>query len=133
MQLLVCLKTVTFKYARVPCLSKLLFLQESLIHSSNSLAIKALQSGNKHLSFVRSCIAFSEVTLPSISVLIRQMNLYLETAEVSSYSFGGVMSVKLMVWPNKLRCILIFLHINISGCFIWWFTSSFRGFDKFSS
>ncbi|XP_062169549.1 uncharacterized protein LOC133875428 isoform X2 [Alnus glutinosa] len=58
-------------------------LKETLVHSSNCLAIKALKDAKKHLSFVKSCIAFSEVTLPSISARIKQLNLYLETAEVA--------------------------------------------------
>ncbi|BBH02020.1 hypothetical protein Prudu_012459 [Prunus dulcis] len=65
-------------------------LKETLIHSSNCLAIKALKDGNRHLGFVKSCIAFSEVTLPSISPQIRQLNLYLETAEVAL--LGGLIS-----------------------------------------
>ncbi|XP_031284588.1 VPS35 endosomal protein sorting factor-like [Pistacia vera] len=58
-------------------------LKETLVHSSNCLVTKALKDGRKHLSFVKSCIAFSEVTIPSISTQIRQLNLYLETAEVA--------------------------------------------------
>lgn len=62
-------------------------LQETLVHSSNHLATKALKDGRKHLSFVKSCIAFSEVTIPSISDHIRQLNLYIETSEVTLSSF----------------------------------------------
>ncbi|KAJ0045103.1 hypothetical protein Pint_04081 [Pistacia integerrima] len=58
-------------------------LKETLVHSSNCLVTKAMKDGRKHLSFVKSCIAFSEVTIPSISTHIRQLNLYLETAEVA--------------------------------------------------
>ncbi|KAH9803879.1 VPS35 endosomal protein sorting factor-like [Citrus sinensis] len=58
-------------------------LKETLVHSSNHLATKALKDGRKHLSFVKSCIAFSEVTIPSISDHIRQLNLYIETSEVA--------------------------------------------------
>lgn len=58
-------------------------LKETLVHSSNHLATKALKDGRKHLSFVKSCIAFSEVTIPSISDHIRQLNLYIETAEAA--------------------------------------------------
>ncbi|XP_010244471.1 PREDICTED: UPF0505 protein isoform X2 [Nelumbo nucifera] len=65
-------------------------LKGTLVHSSNSLAIKAMKGTNKHVSFVKSCIAFSEVTIPSISAGIRQMNLYLETAEVAL--LGGLVS-----------------------------------------
>lgn len=61
--------------------------QETLVHSSNHLATKALKDGRKHLSFVKSCIAFSEVTIPSISDHIRHLNLYIETSEVMLSSF----------------------------------------------
>ncbi|XP_012070871.1 VPS35 endosomal protein sorting factor-like isoform X2 [Jatropha curcas] len=61
-------------------------LKETLVHSSNYLATKALKDGKKHLNFVKSCIAFAEVTIPSISAQVRQLNLYLETAEVALLS-----------------------------------------------
>lgn len=64
------------------------YLQETLIHSSNCLAIKGLKSCSKNLIFVKSCMAFCEVTLPSISAPVRQLNLYLETAEVMFSSLG---------------------------------------------
>lgn len=41
-----------------------------------------MKEAKKHISFVKSCIAFSEVTIPSISACPKQLNLYLETAEV---------------------------------------------------
>ncbi|RZB67047.1 UPF0505 protein C16orf62 isoform C [Glycine soja] len=56
-------------------------LKETLVHSSNSLAIQALKCAKKHLNFVKSCVTFSEVTIPSISAH-RQFDLFLETAEV---------------------------------------------------
>ncbi|RVW99661.1 UPF0505 protein C16orf62-like [Vitis vinifera] len=58
-------------------------LKETLVHSCNCLAIKAMKEAKKHISFVKSCIAFSEVTIPSISACPKQLNLYLETAEVA--------------------------------------------------
>ncbi|WCJ32961.1 VPS35 endosomal protein-sorting factor-like [Euphorbia peplus] len=61
-------------------------LKESLVHLSNYLATKALKDGNKRLTFVKSCVAFSEVTIPSISAQIKKLNLYLETAEVAFLS-----------------------------------------------
>ncbi|XP_024158297.1 VPS35 endosomal protein-sorting factor-like isoform X1 [Rosa chinensis] len=66
------------------------WLKETLVHSSNCLAIKALKDGSRHISFIKSCIAFSEVTLPSISAQTKQLNLYLETAEVAL--LGGLVS-----------------------------------------
>ncbi|EOY12279.1 Uncharacterized protein TCM_030833 isoform 2 [Theobroma cacao] len=65
-------------------------LKEFLVHSSNCLATKALKDGKTHLSFVKSCIAFSEVTIPSILGHIKQLHLYLETAEVAL--LGGLVS-----------------------------------------
>ncbi|KAL2316727.1 hypothetical protein Fmac_030603 [Flemingia macrophylla] len=64
-------------------------LKETLVHSSNSLAIQALKCANKHLSFVKSCVTFSEVTIPSISAP-RKFDLFLETAEVAL--LGGMVS-----------------------------------------
>ncbi|XP_020868718.1 UPF0505 protein isoform X1 [Arabidopsis lyrata subsp. lyrata] len=73
-------------------------LKETLVRSSNTLAVKALKAGKKHTNFVKSCLAFSEVTIPSISSPTKHLNLYLETAEVAllggliSHSDGLVMS-----------------------------------------
>ncbi|KAK9084795.1 hypothetical protein Sjap_025206 [Stephania japonica] len=58
-------------------------LKEALVHCSNCLAVKAIKDANKHSGFVKSCIAFSEVTIPSVPANMMQMNLYIETAEVA--------------------------------------------------
>ncbi|MED6218342.1 hypothetical protein PIB30_025917 [Stylosanthes scabra] len=58
-------------------------LKETLVHSSNSLAIQALKCAKKHLSLVKACITFSEVTIPSISAQSKQFDHFLETAEVA--------------------------------------------------
>ncbi|XP_058095164.1 uncharacterized protein LOC131240743 isoform X3 [Magnolia sinica] len=65
-------------------------LKETLVHSSNYLAIKAVKDASKILGFVRSCIAFNEVTIPSISAPIARLNLFLETAEAAL--LGGLVS-----------------------------------------
>ncbi|KAI5674779.1 hypothetical protein M9H77_15143 [Catharanthus roseus] len=65
-------------------------LKETLVHSSNRLAVKAMQYGSNHASFVKSCLTFSEVTIPSIPAHTRQWNLYIETAEVAF--LGGLVS-----------------------------------------
>ncbi|RWW04592.1 hypothetical protein GW17_00032174 [Ensete ventricosum] len=59
-------------------------LKYVLVHSSNNLAVKSIRDKKKFLGFLKSCLAFSEVTIPSISDSIQRMNLYLETAEVIS-------------------------------------------------
>ncbi|XP_019193778.1 PREDICTED: UPF0505 protein isoform X1 [Ipomoea nil] len=58
-------------------------VKETLVHSCNHLAIKSMRNDNKHPSFVKSCVAYCEVTVPSISSCLKQLNLYLETAEVA--------------------------------------------------
>ncbi|KAL8172501.1 hypothetical protein V2J09_024305 [Rumex salicifolius] len=58
-------------------------LKVSIVHMSNNLAIKAVKQGKRSISFIRSCLAFSEVTIPSISGHMKQLHLYLETAEVA--------------------------------------------------
>ncbi|KAL0796841.1 hypothetical protein Bca101_068218 [Brassica carinata] len=73
-------------------------LKETLVRSSNTLAVKALKAGKKHINFVKACLAFSEVTIPSVTIPTKQLNIYLETAEVAllggliSHSDGLVMS-----------------------------------------
>ncbi|XP_042519165.1 VPS35 endosomal protein sorting factor-like [Macadamia integrifolia] len=78
-------------------------LKETLVHSSNYLAVKAMKDAKKHISFLKSCIAFSEVTIPSISVIIRQMNLYLETAEVAL--LGGLVSHTDGLIDSAINCL----------------------------
>lgn len=58
-------------------------LKEVIVHSCNSLAIKAIKGANKHRNFLKSCIAFNEVTIPSVSSGSKRMTLYLETVEVA--------------------------------------------------
>lgn len=41
-----------------------------------------MRDGNSSTSFVKSCLAFNEVTIPAIPTNSRQLNLYIETAEV---------------------------------------------------
>ncbi|KAF7831338.1 UPF0505 protein [Senna tora] len=65
-------------------------LKETLVHSSNCLAIRAFRYSLNHLTFVKSCLTFSEVTIPSISAQSRKFDLFLETAEVAL--LGGLFS-----------------------------------------
>ncbi|CAJ1971428.1 unnamed protein product [Sphenostylis stenocarpa] len=81
---------------------KLNDLKETLVHSSNSLAIQALKCAKKHPSFVKSCITFSEVTIPSISSH-RQFDLFLETAEVAF--LGGLVSHSDGLIDSAIRCL----------------------------
>ncbi|KAL4272836.1 hypothetical protein GQ457_13G002070 [Hibiscus cannabinus] len=78
-------------------------LKEILVHSSNCLATKALKDGKNHNDFVKSCIAFSEVTIPSIPGHIKQLNLYLETAEVAL--LGGLVSHSDGLIDSAISCL----------------------------
>ncbi|KAL2476340.1 hypothetical protein Adt_37076 [Abeliophyllum distichum] len=78
-------------------------LQETLVHSSNNLAVKAMRYGNNNISFIKSCLAFNEVTIPSIHTHLRQLNLYLETAEVAL--LGGFVSHLDMLIDAAVNCL----------------------------
>ncbi|XP_050216619.1 uncharacterized protein LOC126667645 [Mercurialis annua] len=78
-------------------------LKETLVHSSNYLATRALKYEKKYLTFVKSCIAFSEVTIPSIAAQVSQLNLYLETAEVALLS--GLISHSDVLIISALSCL----------------------------
>ncbi|XP_056163960.1 uncharacterized protein LOC115666138 isoform X2 [Syzygium oleosum] len=78
-------------------------LKEALVHSSNSLAIQGLKHSNKQCSFIMSCIAYSEVTIPSISSPMKQSNLYIETAEVAL--LGGLVSHAEELTESAVSCL----------------------------
>ncbi|CAN6451733.1 unnamed protein product [Victoria cruziana] len=59
-------------------------LLDTIIHSSNLLAIRAMKmAGNYSISFVKACLAFTEVTIPAIMDDLRRINLSIETAEIA--------------------------------------------------
>ncbi|KAL3681400.1 hypothetical protein R1sor_024356 [Riccia sorocarpa] len=63
-------------------------LRVTVIHASNRLAMTTLKmvkgSNNKRtLDFVKACITFNEITIPSINSVVTRINLFLETAEVA--------------------------------------------------
>ncbi|KAK6946976.1 Vacuolar protein sorting-associated protein 35 [Dillenia turbinata] len=78
-------------------------IKETLVHSSNYLAIKAMRDGKKQTGFVKSCLAFSEVTIPSVSASAKQLNLYLETAEVAL--LGGLVSHSYGLLDSAFSCL----------------------------
>ncbi|XP_051125421.1 uncharacterized protein LOC127247563 isoform X2 [Andrographis paniculata] len=69
------------------CISE---LQEILVHSCNNLAVQTMKDGRSSITFVKSCLAFNEVTIPAIPTNLRQLRLYLATAEVAL--LGGFIS-----------------------------------------
>ncbi|KAK2454629.1 VPS35 endosomal protein sorting factor [Trifolium repens] len=84
-------------------------LKETLVHSSNSLAIQSLKCAKKDLSFFKSCVTFSEVTIPSISSQ-RQFDLFLETAEVAS--LGGLVSHVDGLISSGISCLHTFDRVD---------------------
>ncbi|XP_047979806.1 VPS35 endosomal protein sorting factor-like isoform X4 [Salvia hispanica] len=86
-------------------------LQENLVHSSNNLAIRAMRNGNSSISFVKSCLAFNEVTIPAIPANLRQLNLYIETAEVAL--LGGFVSHLDGLLNAAVNCLEMIDPVNV--------------------
>ncbi|KAG6407518.1 hypothetical protein SASPL_130510 [Salvia splendens] len=86
-------------------------LQENLVHSSNNLAIRAMRDENSSISFVKSCLAFNEVTIPAIPANLRQLNLYIETAEVAL--LGGFVSHLDGLLNAAVNCLEMIDPVNV--------------------
>ncbi|KZV57468.1 hypothetical protein F511_34914 [Dorcoceras hygrometricum] len=78
-------------------------LQEIIVHSTNNLAVTAMRDVNRDLNFVKSCLAFNEVTIPSICTNLRQLSLYLETTEVAL--LGGFLSHAYELLNAAVTCL----------------------------
>ncbi|XP_042008929.1 VPS35 endosomal protein sorting factor-like [Salvia splendens] len=86
-------------------------LQENLVHSCNNLAIRAMRNGNSSISFVKSCLAFNEVTIPAIPANLRQLNLCIETAEVAL--LGGFVSHLDGLLNAAVNCLEMIDPVNV--------------------
>lgn len=94
-----------------------------MVHSCNSLAIKAIKGANKHRNFLKSCTAFNEVTIPSVSSGSKRMNLYLETVEVIfSYLFSVVLLLSLSTSSFFIKDSFLWTL----GCSSVWLAISYR-------
>jgi hypothetical protein len=65
-------------------------IHETVVHASNRLAITALQMAKGSHSkrtreFVKACITFNEISIPSITSVVPRIHLFLETAQDWSY------------------------------------------------
>ncbi|XP_019067037.1 uncharacterized protein [Solanum lycopersicum] len=78
-------------------------VKEMIVHSSNLLVVKATRNDISDVIFVKSCIACSEVTISSIPSHLKQLNLYLETAEVAL--MAGLVSNSDGLVDSALRCL----------------------------
>ena len=61
--------------------------QETVVHASNRLSVSTLQlaggsSKKQTIEFVKACVTFNGITIPSIASIIPRIHLFLETAEV---------------------------------------------------
>lgn len=88
-------------------------LKEALVHRGNCLAIKVLKDSTKQFALVRSCLAFCEATIPSVSTLVKQLILYLETAEVAL--IGGLVSHADGLLDSAMTCLQSGVLFNDSG------------------
>lgn len=57
-----------------------------------------------HINFVKSCLAFSEVTIPSVTIPTKQLNLYLETAEVCLFLICSILH-------SKVKSMYVLKHV----------------------
>lgn len=83
--------------------------QETLAHSSNYLAARiSKMAKTSHqmqvTDFVKACVSFNEVTIPSVRSILRRLNLFLETAEVSRLQIWNYFFVS---WANLFRMVIV--------------------------
>ena len=62
--------------------------QETIVHVSNRIAVTMLSLAKGILTqhsmdFIKACLTFNEITIPSIRSVLKRSHLYIETAEVS--------------------------------------------------
>ena len=78
------------------------------------MAIKALKDSTKQFALARSCLAFCEATIPSVSTPVKQLILYLETAEVCG--FGGTLFRLALISSLHYHYFILLLQVAlISG------------------
>ncbi|KAJ8442955.1 hypothetical protein Cgig2_019528 [Carnegiea gigantea] len=83
---------------------------ETLVHRGNCLTIEVLKDSTKKFALVRSCLAFCEATIPSVSTPVKQLILYLETAEVALIS--GLVSHADGLLDSAMACLQSGLLFN---------------------
>ncbi|KAI4340039.1 hypothetical protein MLD38_024915 [Melastoma candidum] len=88
--------------------------KEALVHASNKLVIRGLKDG-KHPDFIKSCMAFNEVTIPAVSNMLKQLNLYIETAEVAI--LGGLISHMDRLIQSVVSCLKIIMLEGPGGTY----------------
>jgi hypothetical protein len=83
--------------------------QETVVHASNRLAITALQMAKGSHSkrtreFVKACITFNEISIPSITSVVPRIHLFLETAQVMNLGLKESYSSVWILKQHKELC-----------------------------
>lgn len=83
-------------------------LRETIVHASSRLAVTALRISRGMLTqhsvdFVKSCITFNEITIPSMTGVVKRIHLYLETAEVAM--MNGLVSHSESLLKSSITCL----------------------------
>lgn len=83
-------------------------LRETVVHVSNRLSISALQmaggsTDKETVEFVKACVTFNGITIPSITSIIPRIHLFLETAE--SAFMNGLLSHTEDLIKTALKCL----------------------------
>lgn len=76
----------------------------TVVHASNRLAMTTLRMvkgshAKRTVEFVKACLTFNEITIPSINSVLARSNLFLETAEVRKQCV-------LLTWSKQDYCLL---------------------------
>eukprot|EP00249_Psilotum_nudum_P000286 c11225_g1_i2 orf=128-1468(+) len=83
-------------------------IRETVVHLSNRIATDTLRllKGNHSshsVEFVKSCVTFNEITIPSINIITNRVDLYLETAEVAL--MNGLLSHVEGLTKSSITCL----------------------------
>eukprot|EP00250_Pteridium_aquilinum_P035393 c9320_g1_i1 orf=620-3430(-) len=83
-------------------------LRETVVHVSNRLAMATLRIARgrpaQHaIDFIKTCITFNEVTIPSLKSVVKRILLYIETAEVAMMS--SLVSHSESVLKSSITCL----------------------------
>ncbi|KAG0616815.1 hypothetical protein M758_5G143800 [Ceratodon purpureus] len=83
-------------------------LRETVVHSSNRLSVSTLKlagglSNKQTIEFVKACVTFNAITIPSITSIISRIHLFLETAEAAF--MNGLLSHTEDLVKTALKCL----------------------------
>ncbi|KAI5060297.1 hypothetical protein GOP47_0024717 [Adiantum capillus-veneris] len=90
-------------------------VKEAVVHISNRLAVIALRVAkgklNQHaVDFVKSCVTFNEITIPSLENVLKRILLYIASAEVAL--INGLISHSESLLKSLLACLQDLGHMH---------------------